>query len=153
MKRLTASALALSMAATGALAASDGDSAQDKTKANDSMNAQKGQLIRSRDIIDGDIYTSNEAHDEGWDDASYDSVGPNWNEIGEIEDIVLSKDGQMVGVVAEIGGFLDISDKHVMIEVDDLRLVPTDEREYVMLTRRNEEQLEALPSVNEGFWE
>merc|ERR1711974_89667 len=81
-------------------------------------------LIRTRDITGGDIYTMNAANDEGWSmDTVHEEIGANWNDIGEIEDIILNKSGQMVGIVAEVGGFLDIADKHVMIPVSDVNLV------------------------------
>ncbi|MBD3626375.1 MAG: PRC-barrel domain-containing protein, partial [Rhodobacteraceae bacterium] len=75
------------------------------------------------------------------------------NDIGEIEDVVLSHDGQLKGIVAEVGGFLDIADKHVMLEVKDMKLVPVDDVEYAIVTRMTEEELEQLPEVDEGFWE
>ncbi|KZY31277.1 photosystem reaction center subunit H [Roseovarius sp. HI0049] len=117
------------------------------------MADMRGNLIRSRDITGGNIYTTNEANDEGWDSATvYDSVGTNWNDIGEIEDLVLSEDGQIIGIVAEVGGFLDIADKHVMISVEDLNLVAVDDATYGYVTRQSEEQLEEMESVDEGFW-
>jgi len=112
------------------------------------------QLIRSRDITGGPIYTLNAADDEGWDsDVMYDDVGTDWNEIGEIEDIVLSADGQMVGIVAEVGGFLDIGDKHVLISVDDVNLSPLDDGTYIYVTWMNEEELESMQGVDEGPWD
>ena len=111
----------------------------------------QGELIRSRDITGGQIYTNNAVADEGWT-AGYTEVGADWNEIGEIEDLVLSRDGQLIGVVAEVGGFLDIGDKHVMISLGEIRLVPVDDRSFALVTQLSEEQLEALPGVDEGFW-
>ena len=66
---------------------------------------------------------------------------------------MLDQSGQMVGIVAEVGGFLDIGDKHVMIPVDDLRLTAVDDATYSYITRLTEEQLEELPSVDEGFFD
>lgn len=111
-------------------------------------------LIRTRDITGGDIYTLNEAYDEGsWLDTDYyDAVGTDWNEIGEIEDIVLSRDGKVIGIVAEVGGFLDIADEHVLIRLDDVKLVASDDGEYAYVTRMSEEELEAMPDVDEGWW-
>lgn len=112
------------------------------------------QLIRSRDITGGDIYTMNEAMDEGsWAEWQADGIGADWNEIGEIEDIVLDRNGQMVGVVAEIGGFLDIGDKHVLIPMSDVRLTPVDDKSYVLVTRKTEEELEQMQEVDEGWWD
>ncbi|MFP7569832.1 PRC-barrel domain-containing protein [Marivita sp. S2033] len=151
MTKLFASALALTMATTGAWAESHTGMMGDASM---SMPGLKGDLIRTRDITGGKIYTTNEADDEGWDsDTGYDAVGADWNEIGEIEDIVLNRSGQMIGIVGEIGGFLDIGDKHVLIAVDDVNLVAVDDKTYGFVTRMNEEQLEALESVDEGFWD
>ena len=153
MKLITASALALSVAATGALAESH---VMTETPAMTSadMSGMQGDLIRTRDITGGAIYTINEADDEGWDGVSaYDELGADWNEIGEIEDVVLSSDGQMVGVVAEVGGFLDIGDKHVLIRMDDVRLSAVDDETYVLVTRKTEEELEQMEAVDEGWWD
>ena len=86
----------------------------------------------------------------GWSD--YDGVGADWNQIGEIEDVVLDRSGQMIGVVAESGGFLDIGDKHVMLRVGDVDLVPVDGQTYSLVTCFSEEQLEEMPGIDEGFW-
>jgi hypothetical protein len=165
MKYTTATAIALLLTASSAIAAShvsaDGmsenstmnESTQMNMASTDEMNAMKGDLIRSRDIPGGSVYTTNQADDEGWDpELMYETVDSNWNEIGEIEDLVLSKEGQVIGIVAEIGGFLDIADKHVVISVQDLNLVAVDDATYTYVTRFNEEELESMEGVDEGFW-
>ncbi len=173
MKTFYASALALTVAATGAFAESHTNAEGDAAKATDQttmtqeadatantdssmdMGMDSGaKLIRTRDITGGDIYTMNEAMDEGsaWD-MQYTEVGADWNDIGEIEDIVLDSNGQMIGVVAEVGGFLDIGDKHVLLEMTDVKLVPVDDKTYAVVTRLNEEDLEAKEGIDEGFWD
>jgi uncharacterized protein YrrD len=82
----------------------------------------------------------------------YEEIGADWNRIGTIEDIVLNHSGQVVGIVAEVGGFLDIGDKHVLLEVNDLNLVPVDDVRYTYVTRFSEEELENMQGVDEGFW-
>lgn len=157
MIRFTATAAALVMAATPGLA-------QVTAPAEDTMTAETdwAQLIRTRDIIDGPVYTTNEAHDEGswgadpnytWGRAGYAGVDAGWKQIGEIEDVVLDRSGQLVGVVAEVGGFLDIGDKHVLLRVGDVDLVPVDDKSYSLVTRYSEEELEQLPNVDEGWWD
>ncbi len=117
------------------------------------LSERQGDLIRSRDITGGEVYSVSEGYSE-WDSANvYDDVDTDWNDIGEIEDIVLSRDGQMIGIVAEVGGFLDIGDKHVMISISDVSLVAVDDKSYAYVTRLSEEQLEELPDVDEGFWD
>ncbi|MHA3977256.1 PRC-barrel domain-containing protein [Halovulum sp. GXIMD14794] len=120
-----------------------------ETMAENAAGLNDAELIRTRDITGGEVYTV--AEGESWD--AIDAIGDGWNDIGEIEDVVLSRDGQLKGIVAEVGGFLDIADKHVMLEVKDMKLVPVDDREYAIVTRMTEEELEQLPEVDEGFWE
>ncbi|MCR9158724.1 MAG: PRC-barrel domain-containing protein [Rhodobacteraceae bacterium] len=164
MTKLFASALALTVATTGAWAGSHSSSEtvtdstnsammESTTMADNMSMDDPANLIRTRDITGGTIYTTNAANDEGWSmDTIHTEVGANWNDIGEIEDIVLNKSGQMIGIVAEIGGFLDIADKHVMIPVSDVNLVAVDDRSYAFVTKFSEEELEQMESVDEGFW-
>lgn len=153
---LGTSLLALALASSTAWADTHSTTMADTAvgDGNNDLAGMQGQLIRTRDITGGNIYTLNAVDDEGWDtNVTYDEVGTDWNDIGEIEDIVLDRSGQLVGIVGEIGGFLDIADKHVMIPVENVRLVPVDDRSYSYVTRMSEEELEALPEVDEGFWD
>jgi hypothetical protein len=160
MKTLTTSTLALLIAAPMAFAqTSDGSGGMDDETLQLSEGAgttdmsDPAMLIRTRDITGGTIYTMNQADDEGWDpEFMFDSVNADWNRIGTIEDLVLDRSGQVVGIVAEVGGFLDLGDKHVMLEVDDLNLVAVDDVRYTYVTRRSEEELENMQGVDEGFW-
>lgn len=152
MKFLTTSAIALMLAAPAAFA----DSHSSSMGNDDSMHMgdmDSAMLIRTRDITGGEIYTMNAANDEGWNpDYMFEEVNSEWNQVGTIEDIVLSHSGQVVGIIAEVGGFLDIGDQHVMLEVDDLNLVAIDDTRYTYVTRFSEEQLEEMEGVDEGFW-
>ena len=52
-------------------------------------------------MIDADIYTLEREYDETeWFDTDYyGSVDTDWEEIGEVDDIVVSRDGRIVGLV------------------------------------------------------
>ena len=119
-------------------------------------------MIRTRDITGGPVYSVAERYDEAaWNDVGdtefygYNNYayGTDFRQIGEIEDLILDPSGQLVGIVAEVGGFLDIGDKHVMVPVSDLRLTGVDDQRYSYITRLSEEQLEELPSVDEGWFD
>lgn len=149
-------ALTLTLAGT-ALA----DTHTDTSSMTEMSEEDMAQLIRTRDITGGPVYSvASTYNEETWmsDDysASYGGdamgYGEDLAEIGEIEDIVLDQSGQMIGIVAEVGGFLDIGDKHVMLSTQDVRLVPVDDVSYTFVTRMSEEQLEEMPGVNEGWW-
>ncbi|WP_298431046.1 PRC-barrel domain-containing protein [uncultured Jannaschia sp.] len=153
LRTLTSTAIAAALAAPLTLATpalADGHVMSEEDMA---------QMIRTRDITGGPIYSIAAQYDEAtWGDTAgsmdaWDVNSDGVNQIGEIEDIVLDRSGQMIGLIAEIGGFLDIGDKHVVLPVDDLRLQAIDDRSYAYVTRFSEEQLEQLPGVDEGFWD
>lgn len=127
----------------------------DMTMSADASDAAKDGYIRTRDITGGNIYRlAVDAETQSWNDNTvYSEVDAEWDNIGEIEDIVLSKDGQMIGVIAEIGGFLDIGDKHVMIPLDSVRLAAVDDETYAYVTNKSEAELESMEEVDEGFWD
>ncbi|MBT8417683.1 MAG: PRC-barrel domain-containing protein [Silicimonas sp.] len=149
MKTLTATLAVLALGTGAAIAESH---TMGEGMSSEEMSSMQGNLIRSRDITGGNIYTM-VADDDSWDSTvMWNDIGADWNNIGEIEDLVLSKDGKVTGIVAEVGGFLDIADKHVVVSVDDLNLVAVDDRTYAYVTRLTEEQLESMQGVDEGFW-
>lgn len=94
-------------------------------------------------ITGGVVYTTTvDSVDENWEGtASYEAVGDGWERIGSIQDIVLSSEGKIEGIVAEVGGFLGIGDKFVMLPTSDFKLVPIDEDSYAVVTPYTTDQL------------
>jgi len=45
--------------------------------------------------------------------------------VGDINDVIFSKDGKIVGVVLGVGGFLGIGEKNVLVRLDALKMVKT----------------------------
>ncbi len=133
------------------------NAAEDATRAtenaaNDMMD-NASNMIRARDILGGTIYSANVSEGVAeFETVTYESVGEDWEQIGEIEDIALSTDGQVKGIVAEIGGFLGIGDKHVLITMDNVKLVPVEDASLALVVGYSQEQLEQLPGVDEAFW-
>ncbi|WP_254698248.1 PRC-barrel domain-containing protein [Sagittula sp. P11] len=69
-----------------------------------------------------------------WDKtASFNTVAEDWTRVGSVQDIVISDDGGIAGIVAEVGGFLGIGDKFVLLESGEAKLVPLE----VWLRRRD----------------
>lgn len=160
MKHLTTSALALALA-TGAAGM-----AQSETHMDAEMGVYSGvvdnelsdRFIRAENIIGADIYTQYTEYDEAtWGGTDYyEELDQDWEEIGEVSDIVISRDGSIVGVIAEVGGWLDIGDAHVVIDISDLKTVGgTFEDNYgslSLVTPLSEEQLESRQEVDSGWW-
>lgn len=65
-------------------------------------------------------------------------------EVGEVDDLVIAADGTAQGVIVEIGGFLGIDEKHVMIGWKDLEVRRDDDGDVLVRTGLNEEAMEAL---------
>ncbi len=65
-----------------------------------------------------------------------DLVGPGGDTIGSVENLVFSDDGQVMALIAEVGGFWDIGDTHVSVPWDEVHLgtdtvrVPVTEESY-----------------------
>lgn len=143
MKSFAASALALAVLAAPVSAETQAETPIDPS-----------HLIIAKDIAGGNIYTDLSQvpwKDEGPLEAALDS----WQAIGEIEDIVLDSNGQMIGIVADVGGFLGIGDKHVLLPMDNVRIVALGDGDddYALVTRETEESLKAKPEVEKGLFD
>ena len=62
------------------------------------------------------------------------------DEVGEIEDVLFTRNGQAKAVAAEVGGFLGIGEKEVVISLD--QITRQDNRVIIDMT---EQEIEALP--------
>lgn len=77
-----------------------------------------------------------------------------WEEIGNINDTILSQDGQVRGVLVDIGGFLGLGSKTVMVDMAMLSFVPNDDTaedisDFYAVAGVSRDQLEALPEWTE----
>src|SRR5262245_15406793 len=70
-----------------------------------------------------------------------DIVNANGDTVGEVENVVIDKDGAVKYVIAGVGGFRGVGQQHVALEWDALTI--TDNREHVV-ANVTKEQLEAL---------
>lgn len=64
----------------------------------------------------------------------------NGKRVGEVEEVIANNRGQIVGVTAEVGGFLGMGDKEVLIPLEHLTA-----RNGQFRTMLTVEQLKALP--------
>ena len=65
-------------------------------------------------------------------------------EIGEIEKVLVDGDGRPAAVTAEVGGFLGVGEKTVVIGFDRLRLEGEDEDEPDLATTLTREEMQSL---------
>lgn len=74
--------------------------------------------------------------------------GPAGNDMGTIENLVVGRDGKLLGIEAEIGGFLDIGDTHVFVPWDKVRVSDGMKRVTIPVTEENVENYSTSP---DGF--
>jgi hypothetical protein len=71
-------------------------------------------------------WTYEPLYDSGWsveellDETAV--TGPSGQEIGSVENLVISDDGKIMAMVAEVGGVLDLGDTHVSIPWNEVEL-------------------------------
>jgi hypothetical protein len=82
----------------------------------------------------------------------YSSEDPESENIGDINDLILSEDGSITHAVVGVGGFLGIGEKNVAVPFDELKLVERDgDIRFVYASTR--EQLEAAPALDRAAFD
>jgi sporulation protein YlmC with PRC-barrel domain len=101
--------------------------------------------IRASDFIGRAIYaTEAETTDENA------GVGTDWDNIGEVSDVILTRDGQVAAVLVDVGGFLGIGERTVAIDMNAIRLVSDagtseDLNDYFIVLQASRANLETAP--------
>ena len=79
-------------------------------------------------------------------------VGPDGDEIAEVEDLLIGPDDKVQHVLVDVGGFLGIGGKTVALSIEDLQVAQGSGEELV--TNMTEDEISALPALEEqdGRW-
>ncbi len=77
----------------------------------------------------------------------YSSAGEDGENIGSVNDLVISPDGNVEAIVVGVGGFLGIGQKNVALEYDLIEWTERDGDEWIVVAT-NREALEALPDFD-----
>jgi hypothetical protein len=95
------------------------------------------------------IWTTNQPSSTGWDQPEMIEERPaDWQDIAKVNDVVLDDSGQVVGYIADIGGFLGIGAKKVLLGKDAIHLV-TVGNDTFFATNYTKDELKALPDFDE----
>ncbi len=135
MKKLMISTAFLAFAGTASVA-QDG---MFRTAA-DPMEVHASEFIGQR------VYSSETALDGD----AFDGLQDGWEDIGEVNDVILSRDGTVEAVLVDIGGFLGIGERQVAVDMSALRFVgddatPDDEGDYFLVMNATRANLEGAP--------
>jgi len=75
--------------------------------------------LRASNFIGMRIYATEAASDA----AEYDGMQKDWNDIGEVNDVILSRDGKVDAVLVDIGGFLGMGERQVAVAMNAIKFV------------------------------
>ncbi|RWE09113.1 MAG: PRC-barrel domain containing protein [Mesorhizobium sp.] len=77
----------------------------------------------------------------------YNGTGDDAQNIGDVNDIVLAKDGKAESLIIGVGGFLEIGEKNVAYQFDKAKWAERDGDRW-LIAETTKEELEALPEFN-----
>lgn len=98
-------------------------------------------------IMSRHIWTTNQPSSTAWDSATITERPAEWQDIAKVDDLVLDDNGELVGYVADIGGFLGIGAKKVLLGKEAIHFVKTGNDAF-FATNFTKEELKALPDFD-----
>lgn len=78
--------------------------------------------------------------------------GMNDENIGEINDVILSGEGNVDAVIVDVGGFLGIGEKSVAVSMENLKFLADEDGDRYLYTQFTKDQLEAQPEYDEASY-
>ncbi|MEP9350034.1 PRC-barrel domain-containing protein [Xanthobacter sp. KR7-225] len=69
--------------------------------------------------------------------------------LGEINDVVVARDGRVIGAVIGVGGFLGIGEKDVAVPFQQVEMVRNSDNDAHAVVRRTKDELKAAPTFKE----
>ena len=103
----------------------------------------EGDLLAT-ELVGADLYTTTTAMDQNRFEV--DTVPGDWEQIASISDLVLGMDGQVRGVLVDVGGFLGLGARTVMLSLQSVHIVMNSENDAVYaVINATREDLEAAP--------
>lgn len=107
--------------------------------------------IAASDFIGKRVYASEAAVNGD----AFDGLQDGWEDIGEINDVILSRTGSVDAVLVDIGGFLGIGERQVAVDMTAIRFVSDsstaeDEADYFLVMNADRASFEGAPEYHWG---
>jgi sporulation protein YlmC with PRC-barrel domain len=121
---LTTSAIALAFTASGLTPAAAAQDQQSKEAGSEQQQAASQQQMQVDDPVDLTTWAHAPLY-EGWsleDLFDADVQDQDGEELGELEDVLISPDGKAQAIVVEAGGFMDVGDTHFRVPWDEVEI-------------------------------
>jgi hypothetical protein len=103
--------------------------------------------IHASEFIGKRVYAS-EAALEG---DSFNGKQDGWEDIGEINDVIIARDGKVDAVLVDIGGFLGMGERQVAVAMNSIKFVADsstadDESDYFLVMKASRANFEGAPA-------
>ncbi|WP_430449637.1 PRC-barrel domain-containing protein [Rhodophyticola sp.] len=109
----------------------------------------QGQDLYASELIGMRVYSA----EQDFDSFNADTVVPddseaNWDDIGEVNEVILARDGQVKAVILGVGGFLGIGEKDVAVDMKSIKFVNEDDDpdEFFLVVKTNKDALTDAPA-------
>lgn len=93
------------------------------------------------------IWTTNQPSSTVWESTTLTERPAEWTDIAKVDDIVVDPEGNIRGYIADIGGFLGLGAKRVLLGTDALHFVTVGDDSF-FATNFTKEELQALPDFD-----
>ena len=109
----------------------------------------QGQDLYASELIGMRVYSA----EQDFDSFNADTVVPddseaNWDDIGEVNEVILGRDGQVKAIILGVGGFLGIGEKDVAVDINSIKFVNEDDDpgDFFLVVKTNKEALTDAPA-------
>lgn len=102
--------------------------------------------IEASDFIGQRVYATD--MDVSADTTVQRGAEKDWDNVGEINDVIIGRDGAIKAVVLGVGGFLGIGEKNVALSMQDIRFVRNGDgaNDYFLVVNTTKEALNSAPA-------
>lgn len=154
MKHLLTSAAMALVLGTGAFAQTEtttpqtDDTAQTQDQAGTQATAAQEPILAD-ELIGMSVYTTAGAEPEPIE-GTVDPAQQNWEEIGQITDLVMTLDGNVSAVIVGVGGFIGVGERDVALPLEEVNVYQSEDQDPVLVVTMTQQELEAAPAYEEG---
>lgn len=106
--------------------------------------------LRASHLLGNPVYMREAGATKPGEMAEIAGLPQGWTRTGEIGDVILNRDGRIISVVMDVGGFLGIGEKQVKTGMDQLQFVrdANDRGHFFILYTGDRERLETQPAFD-----
>ncbi|EAQ01164.1 hypothetical protein OB2597_03709 [Pseudooceanicola batsensis HTCC2597] len=120
--------------------------AQEQNTASPFVSERTEGQIRASDFIGMRIYAAADAGET----TEAEGARENWEDVGEVNDVIMDRDGQVQSVLVDIGGFLGIGERQVAVTLDEVQFVSDnsteDGQDFFLVLNADPATLEEAPA-------